>query len=393
MKGSPSAAAGEHGVVMRRRLLYLSCETLEAGRAAATHVFGIVNAFQRLDWSVSLVAHNGHGHSLGHHASALLRYMALYFESMRCLPKVDAIYVRSHFAAWPVVMIAKLMRKPVFYEVNGPFNDAIVSFRGLRIFSRLIGALYRSQFRSADHIFCVTHLLAEWAKTEAAHDRVSVTPNGYDPSIFNGIETTRPTDLPAEDYVIFYGDIARWHGIDTMLAAARTTAWPPHVRLVLIGKRPSSQKPDDDAAPVTWLAPKAQRDLPAYLNHARAGLVPITDPEGRSRTGVMPLKLIEMLACGIPVIVSDLPGQADMVREQSCGDVFPAGDALALAKSVYWIVANPSAKSIGLRGQAHVEAHYRWDSIAAEIDKVMKTALARVQRGRFDIGGAGSNRL
>ena len=47
-----------------------------------------------------------------------------------------------------------------------------------------------------------------------------------------------------------------------------------------------------------------------------------------------PLKLFETLACGIPAIVSELPGQADLIREGRCGLVIPCNDPTALARAV-----------------------------------------------------------
>jgi glycosyltransferase involved in cell wall biosynthesis len=103
----------------------------------------------------------------------------------------------------------------------------------------------------------------------------------------------------------------------------------------------------------------------------------MTNPLGRSSTGMNPLKLFETLACGIPAIVSELPGQADLVREGRCGLVVPCGDAAALARAVGELAADPgAAREMGRRGAAVVRAAHSWRARAVEIDKVLRACLA-----------------
>jgi glycosyltransferase involved in cell wall biosynthesis len=90
-----------------------------------------------------------------------------------------------------------------------------------------------------------------------------------------------------------------------------------------------------------------------------------------------PLKLFETLACGIPAIVSELPGQADLIREGRCGLVIPCNDAAALARAVAQIAADPAqAREMGARGAALVRAAHSWHARAVEIDQVIAGCLS-----------------
>jgi len=94
-----------------------------------------------------------------------------------------------------------------------------------------------------------------------------------------------------------------------------------------------------------------------------------------------PLKLFETLACGIPVIVSDLPGQADLVRAGRCGLVIPGNDPAALARAVAQLAAAPDeAREMGRRGAALVRAEHSWRARAIEIDKVLRACLSGAAR-------------
>src|SRR5262249_32931614 len=116
---------------------------------------------------------------------------------------------------------------------------------------------------------------------------------------------------------------------------------------------------------------------------AIAGLIPITDPFGRSSTatGMHPLKLYETLASGLPAIVTDLPGQSDIVRQQQCGLVVPCGDAAALAEAVAQLAHNPAlAREMGRRGAAFVRTGHSWASRAEQVSVVLEKCLDRRAR-------------
>ena len=90
--------------------------------------------------------------------------------------------------------------------------------------------------------------------------------------------------------------------------------------------------------------------------------------------GLSPQKLYEMLACGLPVIVTDFPDQADLVRSLDAGLVVPPDDPAALARAVAELRAIPLAREKMMKVAAVIKAEHSWDVRVAEIEKV----LARV---------------
>jgi len=100
---------------------------------------------------------------------------------------------------------------------------------------------------------------------------------------------------------------------------------------------------------------------------AQAGLVPKTRDDDSEQTGLFPIKLFEIPACGIPAIVSDYPGQANLVRSENCGLVIAPGDPKALAEAVAHIANDPlEGKAMGARGHAMITADHSWDCRAQQ---------------------------
>jgi glycosyltransferase involved in cell wall biosynthesis len=169
--------------------------------------------------------------------------------------------------------------------------------------------------------------------------------------------------------------------VNLMIDAVQHPDWPKGIELVVVGAGANEKKVQDAerrGLPVRWLGYKPYEQIPSLVAGAIAGLIPITNPSGRSSTGISPLKLYETLACGVPAVVTDLPGQAEVVREGDCGIVIPCDDAPALAQAVARLARDPATtKEMGKRAAEFVFAHHSWAARAREIDGVLQNMLKR----------------
>jgi glycosyltransferase involved in cell wall biosynthesis len=343
------------------------------GSAAATHVHEICEGLRRRGFAVDLVAEGGDRRS----GDQVLRYFRVVGRSLAALRQTRAVFFRSHFAGLPVALLARLMRRPTIHEINGAYDDAFVTHPRFRILRRMLAWAQRIQYRWASALVAVTPDLVAWGREEAGHPRVSLVSNAANTALFR---PDGPRTGHKRPYVLFFGGLVRWHGVDVMLDAARSPAWPAGVDLVIAGPivdeslRAQFERPPGN---VVWLGGRRQKELPDLIRGAVAALVPISDPEGRSSRGVMPLKMFEALACGTPVIVSDLKGQAEFVRNEDCGVVVPVGDAEGLAKAVAMLAADPGrARGLGENGARIVAAEHSWDVRAGEVAQIVRAAIA-----------------
>ena len=248
-------------------------------------------------------------------------------------------------------------------------------------FRRLQGVLtliQKQQYRWATALVAVTPDLAAWASREAGHERTFHIGNGANTTIFH---PHGPRSERGRPYVVFFGGMARWHGVEVMVEAARSRSWPGEVELVIAGPLvDASLKAVLDEAPahVTWLGPLPQTELPPLVRGALAALVPSVDPNGIADHGLTPLKLFEMMACGTPVVASDFPGMADLVRAGPCGHVVPPGDPEALASAVAALAADPEqARAMGAAGARLIAAEHSWNARAGDIARVIEDVVGR----------------
>jgi len=108
-----------------------------------------------------------------------------------------------------------------------------------------------------------------------------------------------------------------------------------------------------------------RKDIPALLNAADS-LVMSSAWEG------MPLVILEAAASKLPVVVTDVGGNAEVVRDQESGYLVPPRDSEALAGAMIRLMQLPKARQaeMGLAGYNHVKDNYdikkiiiRWQDI------------------------------
>jgi glycosyltransferase involved in cell wall biosynthesis len=364
-----------------RRLLYICFERLLPSTAAATHVREICRGLETQGFSVTLKADEFEATPAW--AERCARYFRVLIGSLRSLRKSDIVFFRAHFAAFPLALLVRLLGRPAVHEVNGVYEDAFVTHPRFALLRGMLCRMQRAQYRWSSALVAVTPDLVSWAMREAGHSNVFLVTNAANTAIFNpdGPHLSRSCR-----YVVFFGGLVRWHGVDVMMEAARSSAWPKDVELLIAGPVvDESLGPALEQLPpaAKYLGRRPQTELPPLVRGAFAALVPISDPGRRSGHGVMPLKMFEALACGTPVIVSDLPGQAEFIRNHRCGIVVPVADPLALAGAVAELAGDESrARELGRAGAKVVLAEHSWSARAAELARVMRQMLNRPQPAR-----------
>jgi glycosyltransferase involved in cell wall biosynthesis len=364
----------------RGRIAYFALDLPHKGQASYVHINEIVENLRRLGWHVDLFTPEPGSPDKARGALGKWReYIGVTRRVIAALATYDVLYVRAHALAWPVTVAARKKGLVVVQEVNGTEVDLVVSRPWLRPFRPFLRWLYVSQYRRADRLFPVARQLADWLRINAGHDRITVVPNAANTDLFRPIERDG-----GDRFVVFFGGLTDWHGIEVMIDAVQRPEWPKGIELVIIGT--GVRQREVEAAvraglPIRWLGYRPYTEIPGLIAGAIAGLNPITDPLGRSSTGINPLKLYETLASGLPAIVTDLPGQSELVSGGGCGLVIPCGDASALARAVAQLAANPTqAREMGRRGAALVQAAHSWRARAIEIDEVLQHCLAGASR-------------
>lgn len=371
----------ESGSQHQPRLTYLTLQATTEGQAAHAHVHEIVKGLAENGWCVRLIEPN-YGRRAPSVARRFAQFARIQVSALWGLRRGDAFYVRSHFAGYPAALTARLLRVPVVQEVNGSHADAIMAWPVLRRVRKAVEWLDRSQLRMADAVITVTPQLINWIAEDAGVTGARLISNGADIERFRpGIAA--PDGLPAR-FVVFFGALAPWQGIAEAIEATKTESWPGDVALVVVGDGMLREEVEfaADGDRVVYLGRRPYGEIPAIVGNSIASLIPTFVAMGRegtavrdhSETGLAPLKLFESMACGVPVIASDLPGLAQTISAADCGILVKPGDPTAIARAIRTLATSPAvAKAMGDRGRESAVREHSWKSRADDTVAVLRS--------------------
>jgi len=180
-----------------------------------------------------------------------------------------------------------------------------------------------------------------------------------------------------DDFVILYfGDTSRRRGTDLAIRAMpQIVERIPNAQLVVVGKNNRedvflAQLREESSVQhrihLEGFQPLAR--LGSYLNVAHIGISPLVRNVHHGTTHAN--KLFQFMHGGLPLVVSDCPAQAALVKETSTGLVHRAGDVTSFAEAVISLGLDPQmARTMGQRGKQAVAEVFRWD---VEISRYVK---------------------
>lgn len=238
---------------------------------------------------------------------------------------------------------------------------------------------------SVDRVLATcTDEIAELCRLGVPLERTSVVPCGVDLERFSP-DGPRASRRPGHARLLSVGRLVPRKGVDDVI---RALAAVPHAELVVAG----GPEPDDiDSDPevvrlrdiaqhhgvadrVVFLGSVSRQDVPDLIRSADAVVsYPWYEP-----FGIVPL---EAMACGVPVVVSDVGGMRDTVRHGVTGlRVKPRSPSL-LADGLQRLLASPAVRAeMGRAGVERVRRRYGWSRVAAmtaEVYAQLPNTLAR----------------
>lgn len=392
---------------MRLRILYICYEDISGYNGAIRHITGVVKGLarngHRIDLCVPKLGRNPGGLNGG--SRVRLRYvptvpvrgvrpLTYLFLSMFYLPclylrlRPDIVYVRDiKFTVLPA-LLSKVFKTPCILEVNGLTDEAAKIRRMAGWTFAVLDFFHRWNLRNTDHIVTVTsgmkHEMA--CRYAVSPNKISIITNGVDLKRFrpiNGAEARKRVGLSeAYNYIGFVGGLFPWHGLDHLVEASRhVLKEEPHARFVIVGsglmeeqlKKMVAKRQLDQTFIFTGMVPFDA--VPAYINSFDVCIVFFK--RVRKDPGD-PIKLYEYLACGRPVVASNVTGYGDVVESIGAGTSVNSEDPIATADAILKLLKNSSeAEIMAKKGFEKARACFGWEKKVEETECVMREVLRK----------------
>tara|TARA_B110000503_G_scaffold34861_2_gene56931 strand:- start:58621 stop:59700 length:1080 start_codon:yes stop_codon:yes gene_type:complete len=286
---------------------------------------------------------------------ALFRFLPYLWRVWRMAGRTDVIHLMANsgwswqlFAA-PVIWIGWLRSTPV-----------IVNYRGGEAREYLAAS-------------------ARWVKPSLARTAQLVVPSGFLRQVFSefgvvaaiipniiDLETFYPASHQPQDTVftlVITRNLEPIYGLETAIRAlALAREQVPDIQLKIAGSGP--QGPELERLvehlglgnAVVFLGRLERQQIVALYHSAHAMVNP-------SRVDNMPNSVLEALACGVPVISTDVGGVPYIVEDGHTALLVPRDDAPAMAQAVIKLYTNSALRGELREKGCRAVAQYAWDEV------------------------------
>ena len=316
--------------------------------------------------------------------------------------KIDIIYTRSLLTPNPS-LISKISGAKLIAEMNGIddedlFGDRLKKpyaknrlFRGLII--KLLKFVLKFNLKNANAIIAVTEGIKEGLIQLGIDDKkIYVISNGVNTDLFKPVEDRYNYIISQirqmleieehEKVVTFVGIFTWWQGIEYLIKAAPLILEKvPETKFLMVGdgemreewESMVSEKKLEDNFIFTGRVP--YEEVPKYINASDVCVAPFIK-ERNERTGLSPLKLYEYLACGKPVVGSDVEGVGDFLVRYNAGITVKLEDFSELANAIIKLLKDEKLREErGRYGREYVVKNHSWESVARKVSEVCRRVV------------------
>ncbi len=237
--------------------------------------------------------------------------------------------------------------------------------------------LERESFSGARRVICMDRSRLDYLREQGLNNGV-LLPAGTDTEIFKPFGDK-------ENYLLFVGNLLPEKGIrESLLAFAEIVEEFPSMRFMVIGEgvmRPLLEelvRNLEISDRVEFLGYIPNERLPEYYAKARVYLLPTIPIKGIKDGPAYTAQ--EAMACGTPVVVSDVGGLSELVQNGENGLVVPPGDIQALVSALRLLLTDEElATSLGIKARETVISRYDYKKLAAELEKIYRSLFYEAQ--------------
>ena len=327
--------------------------------------------------------YSAHHKSFFHRVLAFFSFMVSSFFLGLGVKNVDVVWGTSPpiFQGVTAWMLARLKGAKFLFEVRDLWPKFAIAVGVLTnpTLIRMSEWLGRFLYHRADHIMVnspgfLDHL------AERGASRVTLVPNGADPSMFDpastGADFRRAHGLKDKFVALYAGAHGMSNDLDVVLDAAKLLAGETKIQIVLLGD--GKEKPALQARArglnltnVTFVDSVPKSEMPSSLAAADA-CIAILKPLEEYKT-TYPNKVFDYMAAGRPVVLAIDGVIREVVEAARCGIFAAPGNPSALAETIRTLAADESrSRQMGLAGRKYLEEHFSRAAISEKLIKLLE---------------------
>ncbi|MBE0672652.1 MAG: glycosyltransferase family 4 protein [Anaerolineales bacterium] len=256
-------------------------------------------------------------------------------------PEYDVVHFRNIWDGFHIAQNKTRYGYKTLFEVNGlPSIELKYHYPGLD--SELLSKIKEQEIATlhlSDAIVCPSRVTRDYIASLGLNRKlVTVIPNGVSPSDFS------PSPLPHRDgripVLLYIGTLADWQGLEIVIKSIPKILEQQPVQLQIVGRGRSRQRKMlakqirklgiEEHVIVQPAVP--HHEIPALIANADICVAPLGLNDRNVTQGACPIKLLEYMAAGRPLLASNMPIVRELVREDVDALLFSPNDPDDLAR-------------------------------------------------------------
>ncbi|HEY5729668.1 MAG TPA: glycosyltransferase family 4 protein, partial [Anaerolineales bacterium] len=334
------------------RILYTAFDIVPSPKGASTHILHNIRGLVNSQFDVHLLTPNdgllppedtvegarvtripqdlsqNFLERAAHFGRAVMSHLALHHD-------YQVVHYRNIWDGLSVAQNKNRFGYKTLFEVNGlPSIELKYHYPGIdpvllaKIKEQELAVLHLS-----DAIICPSNVTCDYIASLGLNRKlITVIPNGVSPSDFSPtplLDRERRTPI-----LLYIGTLADWQGLEVIIKAMPKVLEQQAVQLHIIGRGRSRQRKllakqirklgIEEHVSVRPAVP--HHDIPALIADADICVAPLGLNDRNVTQGACPIKVLEYMAAGRPLIASNMPIVRELVREDVDALLFSPND-------------------------------------------------------------------
>ncbi|MBD2167599.1 glycosyltransferase family 4 protein [Calothrix membranacea FACHB-236] len=292
--------------------------------------------------------------------------------------RFEVIQIRSIYEGFPIARHKQKYCDRLIFEVNGlPSIELKYRYPAVAEDRELLHKLHSQEqicLEAADLIVTPSSVTSEYLQNRGVPaKKISIIPNGVDLKIFTNDKLQRTND---KRQIIYFGTLSPWQGVNQAVEALALINRDFPATLKVIGQARDYQIKAlkqlalklGVADKLTILEPMPQTQLVAHIHTCDVILAPLMPSDRNLIQGCCPLKILEGMATGIPVIASDLPVVRELGEDGVHFLLVKPGSAKSIKDAVFSLHNHPElATQLAINARQRIEEYYTWQIAGAAL--------------------------
>jgi PEP-CTERM/exosortase A-associated glycosyltransferase len=323
----------------------------------------------------------------------LIRSLARRIEEVAKIEKPTLLHAHSPVLnVLSALWVGRKLRIPVVYEIRAFWEDAAVD-HGTYSEHSLRYTMVRSLETWACRKVAQVAVLCKGIKNDLVQrgiqeEKLSIVSNGINPDDFRNLdrdeELANSLGTRGKRVLGFVGSFYRYEGLDLLVKAfAKLCETSDDLVLLLVG---GGEVEGELREQVEKTSLRGKVKFAGRFSHKKIPYVYslmdiLVYPRHSMRLTelVTPLKPLEAMAMGKPLVASDVGGHRELIRDESTGLLFRPGDVSALVKTLQRLLDDAGLRGkLARQGNEWVRQNQSWSNTTAIYSTIYARALAKL---------------